>query len=150
MVCIRERSIYWYFNCLGVVYIWGMSSNEDSSSLQDVVWCLWSNGQMVMHWILNPGIHNSKLMGGFNLNSAFHPFEVDKWVPGFSGVLVVERKLSPCCGSVALRQLNLANKKGSKSFNKIVFKFLLFWCIEVWKKKMSHLSLHKETCKAYF
>ena len=87
-----------------MVYVSVMYLKEDSSSLQDVVWCLWSNGLVAMHWILNPGIPNSKPMGRSNVNSAFHLSKVDKWVPGISGQLVVKSKLSPCCGSVALRQ----------------------------------------------
>ena len=46
--------------------------------------------------------------------SAVHLPRLIKWVPGIYGNSVVKSKLSPCSGSVALRQLNSIHKKGHK------------------------------------
>ena len=59
----------------------------------------WSNDLVVRHWIPNPGILCSKPHSRFKVNPAFHPSEVNKWVPGIFGNLMVKSKLSPRSGS---------------------------------------------------
>ena len=42
-----------------------------------------------------------------------------KWVPEILGYLAVKSKLSPCSGTVALRQLNQSIKRGHKVLKKL-------------------------------
>ena len=60
---------------------------------------IWKN----FRWIPKPGVPSSKPLADSKVDSAFHPSEVDKWVPGIFGPLEV---------ALALRQLNPIHKKG--------------------------------------
>ena len=61
---------------------------------------------------INPGVPGSKPLGGPKVDSAFHPSEFDKMSARNSEDLVVKSELSPCNGSVALKQFNTIHKKG--------------------------------------
>ena len=63
-------------------------------------------------WIPNPGLPRSKLLGGSKGNSDFHPSKINQMSTRNIWDLVVRGKLLPRSGLVALRQLNLFNKKG--------------------------------------
>ena len=61
-------------------------------------------------WIPNQEVQRSKSVSGSN--SVFILLNFMKWVPGTPGELKLEGELSPCSGSVALKQLNPIHKKG--------------------------------------
>ena len=54
-------------------------------------------------WIPNPGVPISKSLSSSMVDSAFHPFEVDKLVPRTPGDVVVKSYLSPRSVYVTLR-----------------------------------------------
>ena len=50
-------------------------------------------------WIPNPGVPNSKPLGGSKVNSAFHPSKADEMSARNIWQLSVKSKLPPRCGS---------------------------------------------------
>ena len=70
----------------------------------------------LMRWILNPGLPRSKPLGGYKVDSAFHPSKVDSMSTRNFWELSVKSKLPPRSGSVALRPLNPIYRKGPKNF----------------------------------
>lgn len=73
------------------------SSDVVNRALDSQSTCFWVQN----HWVNQSSTQPSSLWGQSN-----------KWVPGIPKDLVVESKLSPRCGSAALKQLNLTHKKG--------------------------------------
>ena len=100
--------------------------------------------KQLKRWIPNPGILGSKPLGASKVNSTSQSFILlgfIKWVPETPGDQVVKSKLSPCSGSVALRQLNPIHKKGTKSFlSKIMQKFYSHINLNLTFKKIIHKS----------
>ena len=81
-------------------------------------------------WIPNQGVLCSKPLCGTKVDSTFHPSQFN-WALGTPMHLLLKSKLSPCSGSVILRQLN--------SIHKWVHK--VFLSLQTWKVTISEFPL---------
>ena len=81
--CILEETMFWKF------FSWGKSQEKEDSNHQFPIAFFSSEPGMdsileetililLSSWIPNPGVLCSKPLGGSKVDSAFHPYEVDK------------------------------------------------------------------------